>query len=90
MAAATFLQTVLDGMTFRVEAGKVAALVGKSGGGKSTMIHLMLRFYDPQGGRITIGGVDYRELSLASVHRNVGVVSQVTQLFTYDLGEADL
>ena len=57
------------------------ALVGKSGGGKSTLVHLLLRFYDPQAGRISLGGVDYRDLNLASLHKQIGVVSQETQLF---------
>ena len=73
------LQTVLDGMSFRVEAGQVCALVGKSGGGKSTMVHLMLRFYDPTEGCVKLGDVDMRELNLASVHRRIGVVSQEVQ-----------
>lgn len=72
---------VLSGMSFEVPAGTVTALVGTSGGGKSTLVHLMLRFYDPRAGRISIGGVDYRELNLPSVHRLTGVVSQETQLF---------
>ena len=72
---------VINKMSFEVPSGTVAALVGTSGGGKSTMVHLMLRFYDPRAGTIRIGGVDFRELSLPSVHRLTGVVSQETQLF---------
>jgi ABC-type multidrug transport system fused ATPase/permease subunit len=75
------LQMVLQGMSFNVPAGTVCALVGKSGGGKSTMIHLMLRFYDPTAGRILVGGVDIRDLNLGSLHKKIGVVSQETQLF---------
>ena len=68
---------VLDGMSFSVDAGSVCALVGASGGGKSTVIHLLLRFYDPRAGKITLGDVDLRELDLRSVHRHVGFVAQV-------------
>ena len=72
---------VLTGMSFAVPAGKVGALVGRSGGGKSTMIHLLLRFYDPRAGCIRLGGVDLREINIATMHHFVGVVSQETQMF---------
>ena len=71
---------VLQGMSFVVPDGTVCALVGRSGGGKSTLVHLLLRHYDPTGGRITLGGVDLRDLDLSSVHRRVGVVSQAADL----------
>ena len=74
-------QKVIQGMSFVVEEGRVCALVGRSGGGKSTVVHLMLRFYDPRSGRITLGGKDLKELNIASVHKHVGVVSQETMLF---------
>eukprot|EP00966_Prymnesium_polylepis_P095479 2211706-Prymnesium_polylepis.2 len=72
--------SVLDGLSFGVDEGSVAALVGRSGGGKSTVIHLLLRFYDPIKGRISIGGIDLRELNLRTVHQRIGLVSQDTQL----------
>ena len=78
---------VLDGIDFTVDEGSVCALVGKSGGGKSTLVHLLLRFYDPQAGRISLGGVDYRDLNLASLHKQIGVVSQETQLFNATIRE---
>ena len=78
---------VLDGIGFTVDEGSVCALVGKSGGGKSTLVHLLLRFYDPQAGRISLGGVDYRDLNLASLHKQIGVVSQETQLFNATIRE---
>ena len=82
-------QKVLQGMSFVVEEGRVCALVGRSGGGKSTVVHLMLRFYDPRSGRITLGGKDLKELNIASVHKHVGVVSQETMLFnSYAFGGA--
>merc|ERR1719181_745463 len=51
------------------------------------MIHLLLRFYDPTAGCITLGGVDYRDLNLRSVHERIGVVTQETQLFNCTVGE---
>jgi ATP-binding cassette subfamily B protein len=81
------LQTVLAGVSFRVPAGSVCALVGKSGGGKSTLVHLVLRFYDPLEGKITFGGEDYRNINLLSLHRQIGVVSQETQLFNASVAE---
>ena len=59
-------QQVLQGMSLRIEEGQVGAQVGKSGGGKSTIIHLLLRFYDPREGRITIGNVDRSSGSVRS------------------------
>ena len=68
---------VLEGVSFTMPAGSVTALVGKSGGGKSTIVHLLLRFYDPQEGVILLGGTDYRDVDLSSLHARTGVVSQV-------------
>ena len=81
------LNRVLAGLSFEVHDGSVCALVGKSGGGKSTLIHLMLRFYDPTDGKITLGGVDLKLLNLESVHRKIGVVSLDTQLFNTTIAE---
>lgn len=55
----------------------MCALVGRSGGGKSTVVHLILRHYDPTAGSILLGGTPLTELSVSSVHRHIGVVSQV-------------
>ena len=73
-------QQVLRGMSFRVPEGTVCALVGRSGGGKSTLVHLLLRYYDPTAGKVTLGGVDLKELNATTVHRRVGVVSQERRL----------
>ena len=81
------LAKVLTGMTFKIPDGHVAAFVGRSGGGKSTMIHMVLRFYDPRAGRILLGGVDLKDIHMASMHKHVGVVSQETQLFNSTIGE---
>jgi len=72
---------VLEGVSFSVPAGSVCALVGRSGGGKSTLVHLLLRYYDPLSGAIRLGGADYRDLDLPSLHAATGVVSQDSQLF---------
>ncbi len=61
--------------------GQTVALVGPSGGGKSTLMNLMLRFYDPQAGRITIDGQDLRDVTLQSLRESLALVSQETVLF---------
>lgn len=61
--------------------GKFYALVGPSGAGKSTLFSLLLRFYDPDSGRVLIDGIDIRDLTQDSVRRNIGLVSQDTFLF---------
>ncbi len=72
---------VLRGMNVVIPGGSTAALVGKSGGGKTTVVSLLLRYYDVKGGAITLDGRDIRSLNLASVHRHVGLVMQDTQMF---------
>ena len=72
---------VLIDVDFEVRRGEVVALVGASGGGKSTTLDLLARFHDPSSGRVTIDGVDLREATLASVRGQLGVVSQETILF---------
>ncbi|PWE33881.1 ABC transporter ATP-binding protein [Maritimibacter sp. 55A14] len=72
---------VLDGVSFTAKAGQVTALVGASGAGKSTVFNLLTRLGDPQEGRITIGGVDIRELSLGDLRGLFSVVSQEAALF---------
>ncbi|MBM3925065.1 MAG: ABC transporter ATP-binding protein [SAR202 cluster bacterium] len=63
-------------LNLTVEAGQRVALMGQAGSGKSTLAHLLLRFYDVDAGRITIDGVDVREVTLGSLRRNVGIVQQ--------------
>jgi ATP-binding cassette subfamily B protein len=67
---------VLDGVTFAARPGEVVALVGPSGAGKSTLASLLLRFYDPVGGAITIDGVSIDHFQLRSLRRQIGVVLQ--------------
>jgi ATP-binding cassette, subfamily B, bacterial MsbA len=71
----------LSEVTLDVPAGKTLALVGVSGGGKSTFVNLATRFYDPDGGRILLDGVPYRDISLASLRSQLAMVSQNVVLF---------
>ncbi|WP_243746604.1 ABC transporter ATP-binding protein [Zavarzinia compransoris] len=71
----------LKGVSFTVPAGKTVALVGPSGGGKSTTVNLIPRFYDPGAGRILIDGTDIREATLASLRRAMALVAQEATLF---------
>jgi subfamily B ATP-binding cassette protein MsbA len=72
---------VLRGITLHAPVGSTLAIVGKSGSGKSTLVGLLPRFYDPQGGCITLDGVDVREYALADLRRQVSLVSQDVVLF---------
>ena len=72
---------ILKGVTIRVPAGQKVAIVGSSGSGKSTVGRLLFRFYDVDGGRLTIDGQDVRDVTLASLHAQIGVVPQDTVLF---------
>lgn len=74
-------QPVLEEITFLVPVGEVVAIVGRSGVGKTTLVNLIPRFYDPTRGRILIDGVDLREVTLRSLRDQVGMVSQETILF---------
>ncbi len=73
---------VLDGLTLDIEPGTSLALVGGTGAGKTTIASLLARFYDVDGGAITVDGVDVRDLRLADLRRAVGVVFSETFLFT--------
>ncbi|MFO1159720.1 MAG: ABC transporter ATP-binding protein [Reyranellaceae bacterium] len=74
-------RTVHDGLTFHAEAGERLGLVGPSGGGKSSIVRLLLRFYDPERGRILLGGHDLRSLPFAEIRSLISVVNQDTFLF---------
>jgi ATP-binding cassette subfamily B protein len=73
-------------VSFTTPAGTTLAVVGRSGSGKSTLARLLLRLYDPTGGKILIDGQDIRELSPGSVRQAIGVVPQETALFNDTLG----
>jgi subfamily B ATP-binding cassette protein MsbA len=72
---------VLHGLDLEIRKGQVVALVGPSGGGKTTVANLLPRFWDPDGGRITIDGTDLRELTLHSLRDKIAIVGQETVLF---------
>jgi ABC-type multidrug transport system fused ATPase/permease subunit len=73
---------VLQDISFTLEPGKRVAVVGPSGAGKSTLADLLLRFWDPTSGRITLGGRDLRDLAQTQLRELVGLVSQDTHVFT--------
>ncbi len=74
-------RTVLEGVSFEVPAGRTVAVVGPSGAGKSTISRLLFRFYDVSGGRVTIDGIDIRDVEQASLRSTIGIVPQDTVLF---------
>ena len=75
-------EEVFNGFNLKIDAGKTVALVGPSGGGKTTICSLIPRFYDVCDGSIKIDGIDIREVTLDSLRRNIGIVSQEVFLFT--------
>lgn len=75
-------EPILEDFNLKVNAGQSIALVGETGSGKSTIINLLCRFYQPTSGRILIDGVDYKERSLGWLHSNIGYVLQTPTLFT--------
>jgi ATP-binding cassette, subfamily B, multidrug efflux pump len=73
---------VLNQVDFVAEPGQTVALLGSTGAGKSSLVHLIPRFYDVTGGRVTIDGVDVRDLDKAELRRNIGIALQETVLFS--------
>ncbi len=74
-------EDILRGVSFRVEAGQMIAIVGRSGAGKTTLVNMLPRFYDVTSGAILIDGVDIRHVTLASLRAQIGIVTQETVLF---------
>jgi len=74
-------ETILDNINFTVTRGEILALVGPSGGGKSTLVDLIPRLYDPTEGKILIDGIDIRDFKLNSLRGKMGIVTQDTFLF---------
>ena len=73
---------VLEGISFEAAAGRTVALVGHTGSGKTSVISLLARFYEPQRGRILIDGFDLQRATVGSLHRQIGIVTQENFLFT--------
>ena len=73
---------VLKGISFTAEPGQTVALLGTTGAGKSSLVHLIPRFYDVRSGRVTVDGVDVREIEQETLRRNIGVALQEVVLFS--------
>ncbi|TFH01229.1 MAG: ABC transporter ATP-binding protein [Nitrosopumilus sp.] len=78
---------VIKDLSFSVKQGQSIALVGPTGGGKSTIVNLLCRFYEPTSGTIKIAGVDYQELKMQDIQSRIGVVLQTPHLFTGSIME---
>lgn len=74
-------QEVLHDVSFTIQPGQIVALVGPSGAGKTTLTHLVARLYDVTGGAVSVGGIDVRDASMASLHDMVGYVTQDAHMF---------
>ncbi len=74
-------ELILKDISFRIDAGDMVAFVGSTGGGKSTLLDLLPRFYDVTKGRITVDGVDIRDVTLESLRKQIGIVNQDTLMF---------
>lgn len=74
-------EAVFDGLNLTIKAGETIALVGPTGAGKSTLVNLVCRFYEPTAGRILINGRDYTQMTLHSIHSRIGIVLQTPHLF---------
>jgi ATP-binding cassette, subfamily B, bacterial MsbA len=74
-------RAILRGVTISVRAGQMVAIVGRSGAGKTTLVNLVPRFYDVTGGRILVDGTDIRDVTVASLRAQIGIVTQETILF---------
>ena len=75
-------KSVLSDFTLKVKPGEMIALVGPTGGGKSTIVNLLCRFYEPSKGVIRINGLDYLDYQLESIHNKIGIVLQTPHLFS--------
>lgn len=75
-------EEILEDFNLEVKAGETVALVGETGSGKSTIVNLLCRFYEPTSGRILIDGIDYKDRSIGWLHHNLGYVLQAPHLFS--------
>jgi ATP-binding cassette, subfamily B, bacterial MsbA len=78
---------ILRNVSFSVRAGQMIAIVGRSGAGKTTLVNLLPRFYDVSNGMIQLDGVDIRRVTVASLRRQIGIVTQDTVLFDDSIGK---
>jgi ATP-binding cassette subfamily B multidrug efflux pump len=78
---------LIDGLSFAVEPGRTVAIVGPTGAGKTTLVNLLMRFYDVRGGRITLDGVDIAGVPRTELRRHIGMVLQDTWLFGGTIAE---
>lgn len=78
---------VLKDFNLKIKQGETVALVGATGGGKSTIVNLLCRFYEPRSGRILIGGEDYTDFTLHGIHSRIGMVLQTPHLFSGTIRE---
>ncbi|MFE0177617.1 ABC transporter ATP-binding protein [Streptomyces sp. NPDC059002] len=81
-------EEALTGIRLRIPAGQTVAFVGETGAGKSTLVKLVARFYDPTGGRVTVDGTDLRDLDMTSYRHRLGVVPQEAYLFAGTVRDA--
>lgn len=81
-------EAALSGVALSIPAGQTVAFVGETGAGKSTLVKLVARFYDPTGGRVTVDGTDLRDLDLTSYRHRLGVVPQEAYLFQGTIRDA--
>ena len=80
-------ESVLKGVNLEIKAGEIVALVGSSGAGKTTLVNLIPRFYDPEEGRISLDGIDINKGTILSLRRQISMVTQETFLFSGTLRE---
>lgn len=78
-------RTALDGVSLRIPAGSTVAIVGRTGSGKSTLVNLIPRVYDPTSGQVLLGGIDLRQMDPREIRRRIGFVPQETFLFSETL-----
>jgi ATP-binding cassette subfamily B protein len=80
-------EPVLSEFNLHIKRGETIALVGPTGGGKTTIVNLLCRFFEPKGGKILIGGRDYKDLSLNAIQSRIGIVLQTPHLFSGSIRE---